>query len=281
MIIIVVLAIIYGMLFHIGTSESVNVNLSFINVIVNDRSIRVLLGQSFVMPKKPRLWMKYICFLLCYTSLIISTTYQAYLQSNLIHPALEKRVGSYDDMIKAGLKIAITSQELEFLDKPTYIKYKELFVSIEPYDRFLKLRESMDTRFVYPVSNTRWEVFNEQQRLFQRTLFYYSSHLCLSKQALLAVPLRPNLPYKSLFDKHLLHLRETGLLQYWISVNFYTMVRLKITAFRDLSTPEESVDAIELDDLKWIWLFYCSNVLLAISVLICELIYFHKVTKHH
>ncbi|XP_058983758.1 uncharacterized protein LOC131804703 [Musca domestica] len=255
MIIIVVLAIIYGMLFHIGTSESVNVNLSFINVIVNDRSIRVLLGQSFVMPKKPRLWMKYICFLLCYTSLIISTTYQAYLQSNLIHPALEKRVGSYDDMIKAGLKIAITSQELEFLDKPTYIKYKELFVSIEPYDRFLKLRE--------------------------KDFIYYSSHLCLSKQALLAVPLRPNLPYKSLFDKHLLHLRETGLLQYWISVNFYTMVRLKITAFRDLSTPEESVDAIELDDLKWIWLFYCSNVLLAISVLICELIYFHKVTKHH
>ncbi|XP_061390078.1 uncharacterized protein LOC133325307 [Musca vetustissima] len=279
MIVIAGLAIVYGILFDAVACAPIKLNVSFSNVVVNDKGIRVLLGQSFVMPKNPRPLLQYICFLLCYTSLIISTTYQAYLQSNRIHPALEKRVESYEDMKEAGLRIALTSQESEFLDPSIYAMHKDLFTPIEPYDRFLKLRESMDTRFVYPVSNTRWEVFNEQQDLFQRPLFYYSSKLCLRKQALLAVPLGPNLPYKSLFDQHLLHLRETGLLQYWISVNFYTMVRLNITAFRDLSTPEEIADAIELNDLKWIWLLYGVTLFVAFSVLMCELVHFHKLSK--
>ncbi|XP_073847171.1 uncharacterized protein [Musca autumnalis] len=271
MVVIAGLVLIYGILFEIATNKPNKLNFSLSKIVLNDKSIRVLLGQSFVMPRKPSLWMQYTCFLLCYTSLIISTTYQAYLQSNLIHPALEKRVESYEDMKEAGLKIAITSQESEFLDPLIYIKHKELFTTIEPYDRYIKLRETFDTRYVYPVSNTRWEVFNKQQRLFQRTLFYYSSHLCLTKQALLAVPLRPDVPYKSLFDQHLLNLREIGLLQFWTSDNFYTMVRLKITSFRDLSTPEEIADAFELNDLKWIWLFYGISLILAFFVFICEL----------
>lgn len=276
MMVLIVLFFIYGILFTIGTNKSAR-KLSMLDIVLNDKSIRVLLGQSFVMPVQPCLFMKYVCFLLCYTSLIISTTYEAYLQSNLIHPVLERRIETYEDIREAGLRIAITSQESDFLDSSTSIKYADIFQQLQTYDIFLKLRDSMDTRYVYPVSNTRWEVFSQQQRLFQRTLYYYSSHLCVKRQTLLGIPLRLDLPFKSLFDHHILDLRQTGLLQYWISDNFYTMIRLKYTTFKDLSTPEKLADAIELYDLKWIWTFYGLSLILAFVVFLVELVYFHKI----
>ncbi|XP_013099631.2 uncharacterized protein LOC106081911 [Stomoxys calcitrans] len=280
MIVITGLFVVYGILLTIGTQKSAR-HLSLSSVLLNDKSIRILLGQSFVMPTRPCLFMKYVCFLLCYTSLIISTTYQAYLQSHLIHPAYEKRIETYDDMRKAGLKILTSTQESDFMESSVYNANEDLFIPQDPYDQFLKLRATMDTRYVYPVSNSRWEVFKQQQRLFQKALFYFSPNLCLKKQALLAVPIPQNKPYKALFNKHILELWELGLMQHWIQINFYTMVLRNYTTFEDLSTPEEIGDAIELYDFIWVWTFFGGFLLLSSLVFLGELlVYFIFSTKY-
>ncbi|XP_075160417.1 uncharacterized protein LOC142233404 [Haematobia irritans] len=264
MLIIFILILIYGILFTMGTTKRHSWFL--LEILVNDKSIRVLLGQSFVMPTKPGPFMQYICFLLCYTSLIISTSYQAYLQSNLIHPALERRVETYEDIRRVGLKIAISPQEANFLDPSILSIYSDIFEIMEPYYKFLKLRASWNTHYVYPVSYTRWLAFNEQQSIFQRTLFYYSQKLCLDKQYPLSVPMRQDLPFKPQFDQHILRLWQMGFMQHWIKNNFLTLVRMNYTKMEDLSTPEIKADAIELNDLKWLALFFAGSLVLALKI---------------
>lgn len=276
--VIVILSLLYGALITIGTGRYVN-RLTFTNIFLNDKSIRGLLGQSFVMPAKPSLFMQYVCFLLCYTSLIIATTYEAYLQSHLIHPSLGKQLESYKDIREAGLKIAISSDELSMFSPATLRKHRDLFKKISSFDDFLKLRARMDTRYVYPVSNSRWQVFHQQQQLFQRPLFYYAKNLCVLKLMLLSVPFRPNLPYKALFNQHMLDVRATGLLQYWINDNFFVMVRLKYMHLSDLSTPEKYADAMVLKDLKWIWIIYATLMALSVAVFVGETIFYRTHTR--
>uniref|UniRef100_A0A1I8PI54 Ionotropic glutamate receptor C-terminal domain-containing protein n=2 Tax=Stomoxys calcitrans TaxID=35570 RepID=A0A1I8PI54_STOCA len=278
MIIIAILIIIYAILLTIATQKSTRI-LSLSNILLNDKSIRVLLGQSFVMPLKPCLFMQYVCFLSCYTSLIISTTYQAYLQSHLIHPAFEKRIETYDDMRSTGMRILITTPNSDFMDLSVYIRNQDLFLPQDSLDKLLKLRDTMDTRYAYPVTNSRWEVFQQQQRLFQRPLFYFSHNLCLKKHVFLAIPMRHNMPYRALFDKHIMELWQMGLMQHWIHTNFYTMVLRNYATFEDLSTPDEFADAIELNDFKWIWAFFAGFLMMASLIFLCELIYFHKFLK--
>ena len=110
-IIIILYSFIYGLLLNIGQFRNIS-HLSFITVLLNDKSIRGLLGQTFVMPKKPTLFTQYICFVLCYGSLLLYTAYQAYLQSHLVHPVLDKRMESYDDIRRNKYKILLVENIL-------------------------------------------------------------------------------------------------------------------------------------------------------------------------
>ncbi|XP_075167996.1 uncharacterized protein LOC142240181 [Haematobia irritans] len=232
-VVIPILVFAYGLLFTIATHRTAK-GLSLVNILLNDKSIRVLLGQSFVMPRKPSLFMQYISFLFCYTSMIMYTTYEAYLQSNLIHPPLEQRVQTYNDMRKVGLKVATSVLGRDMIESSLYIEYRDLLVPQISYDAFMKLRDSMDTRYAYPVTHSRWKVFSEQQRLFRRKLFYYSENQCIRRQTLFGIPMQQKLPYKTLFDQHIMNLWETGFIQYWVENSFYTMVRLNYSKFEDL-----------------------------------------------
>ncbi|KNC33738.1 hypothetical protein FF38_01772 [Lucilia cuprina] len=232
MLIILCYSFIYAILLHIGQYNSFK-NLNVIDIVLSDKIIRGLLGQSFVMPRQTSLFMKYLCFLLCYSSILICTTYQAYLQSHMVHPSLEKRMETYDDIRKNDYKILIHYRETVFLCPEILKRHNDLFIKVTDLERLLTLRQNMDIRYIYPVSQTRWFVFNERQKLFQRKLFYYSSQLCLSHLDLLSFPLRPGLPYRYQFNQHLLDVRDTGLLDHWLENNFLTMVSMKLSSFED------------------------------------------------
>ncbi|XP_065369112.1 uncharacterized protein LOC135961537 [Calliphora vicina] len=272
MLIILCYFFIYGLLLNIGQHHKIT-HLNVANILLNDKSMRGMLGQSFVMPKKTSLFMKYICFLLCYTSILICTSYQAYLQSHLVHPPLEKRMETYEDIHRNNYKILIDGRESVFIYPEILEKHHDLFVKEINFDKFLKTRHNMDTRYIYPVSQTRWFVFSERQKLFQRKLFYYSSQLCLSNLVLLSFPLRPGLPYRHQFNQHLLDVRDTGLLDHWLENNFLMMVRLKLSSFKDLSVADEYGEVLLLMDYLWIWILYAACILLSTLVFVGELIF--------
>ena len=271
--IIIFYSFMYGALLNIGQFSNIS-HLSFITILLNDKSIRGLLGQSFVMPKKPTLFMQYICFVLCYSSLLLCTTYQAYLQTHLVHPSLEKRMATYEDIRKNNYKILIYEIDARFMSPEDWKENQDIIQLVDKVDALIKLRDSMDVRFIYAVSRTRWIVFKERQKLFQRKLFYYSNQLCLNRMILLSLALRPGLPYKDLFNQHITEIRDTGLLDHWLKNNFLTLVRLKYTSFTDLSKADEYGDIMLVWDLLWIWISYGICNLIALFVFIIEVTYY-------
>lgn len=271
MLIILIYFVAFGVFLNVGRYLNLR-RLNFAQAFCEDKSFRGLLGQSFVMPRKTSLFMKYILFLLCYSSILLCTSYQAYLQSHLVHPSLEKRMETFEDIRQNKFKIIIDDRESRFMHRETLERHRDLFVQEDSFDRFLKRRDSMDIRYIFPVSLTRWSVFRERQTLFQRKLFYYSSQLCLNNLVLLSFPLRPGLPYKMHFNQHLLDVRETGLLDCWLNRNFLVMVRLKLSSFQDLSVADAYGPQLDVNDFLWIWVSYAACTLVSVSVFVAELL---------
>ncbi|KNC33737.1 hypothetical protein FF38_01773 [Lucilia cuprina] len=215
LLILVMLSIIYALFLNIGKFNTIR-QLCLYDVIFSDKIIRGLLGQSFVMPQKINGFINYVYILIFYTSLMITTIYTVYLKSNLISPPLTKKIKNLDDIREAGLKVAVHPRDLEDWDYNFYKNYQDiLFITSDNYLHFKNLRDSMDLRYVYPVDYPSWTIYQEQQKLFQRKLFYFSKDLCLSQTSLFAIPIRPDLPYKELLNQHLLDVRDTGLMQHW------------------------------------------------------------------
>ncbi|XP_037929726.1 uncharacterized protein LOC119688749 [Teleopsis dalmanni] len=209
--------------------------ISYLDIFLNDKSIRGVLGQSFTLPSKLNLKTKLICALLCYYSLIVNTGYQANLQSLLTHPPKDTTMKTFKDLEDVDFKISLSRLEFNMFTLNRTIK--KLLRFEETYRDFVKLRESMNTSYAYPVSRTRWQVFHERQMTYENNVFYYADNMCFLKFIDLSIPARKYLPYRNVFAEHIQRLHASGLINYWTSFNFYDMVRQNLTSLEDISEP--------------------------------------------
>ncbi|KAM7342288.1 LOW QUALITY PROTEIN: uncharacterized protein ACRADG_009753 [Cochliomyia hominivorax] len=270
MLIILSLMYIYALLITLAVYGSTKY-LTFINLFLNDKSIRGILGQSFILPQNSRFLLKFICFLICFTSIMLNTAYQAYLQSYFTQPPYQQLVRSYDDIRQAGLHIMASTRELKYLNPVIVESYKDIFIFFENYEKYVEQREEMDTQYVYTVTRPLWSVYHEKQKLFECPMYYYSSHLCLKDLFLVAMPVRPGWPYRDLFNRHIMQLRDVGLMELWTSNTFNTMLKFGYTNFEDLSSSDMTEETIILHDLLWIWVIYLVLNGLATLVFVGEL----------
>lgn len=234
--------------------------LNLANLLLNDKCLRGFLGQPFPYPLNSNRQLKLIIFLLCFASLMTTTMYQAYLQSFLATPPPEPMLESFWDVDHSRYKIALSKVELDMVHMTEghmmRILHQDRLKVFEDFNQFIELRESFNANYIFPVTDVRWDTYREQQKLFARPVFYYSDAFCLTKLTFLTLPIRRYLPYRDLLEEHILRQKEFGLLRHWIDRSFYDMVKLGLTPLDDLSIPEEDDDAIDLDDLPWIFGLY-------------------------
>ncbi|XP_037713669.1 uncharacterized protein LOC119549583 [Drosophila subpulchrella] len=242
--------------------------LSLTRVLLNDMCLRGFLGQPFPFPRQSCRKLKLICLLLCFASLMTTTMYGAYLHTYLYSPPPEPMVRTISDLEKSRYKIAMNWAEMNLLRKGNR---KLLSVSdarvqtFEDYQEFVSLRESFDTDYIFPVTSVHWSTYNEQQKLFHHPVFYYSGDFCLSRYSVLSFPIRRHLPYRELFEEHILRQKEFGLLNHWIDHSFMDMLRLELMPHTDFSEPPEDELEIWLDDLYWVLGLYA----LALGISCC------------
>ncbi|XP_054741157.1 uncharacterized protein LOC129246392 [Anastrepha obliqua] len=269
---IFVFIVIFAALFtHLNT----RMQLSFINLFLNDKSIRGMLGQSFVIAAKPSLRVKFVIFLLCYMSIITNTTYQAYLQSFLTRPPLLPMYRSYEDIEAAGLRISFPAHEIAVLSaNQSLAEHMHLTEIVADFNVWLRLRSSMNTKYVYPVSSVRWDIFNFLQSLFARPIYYFNTDLCFFKNTFLCMPTRADLPYVDLLDDFILRLHSSGIMKEWVSLNFFVMAKLKMLVFEDLSKPIEYGRPLVVDDFFWIQIQYLGCMVLGLVAFVGEILYF-------
>ncbi|XP_017835382.1 uncharacterized protein LOC108594755 [Drosophila busckii] len=239
--------------------------LSCCNVLLNDRCLRGLLAQGFPLPANSSKELKAVCLLLCFAGLMTTTMYSAYLQSYFTEPPLEPKLRNFSDIRIAQQQVAVYHKEANNLLRSYNLHITDAQSHVRvmyDWDEFVHKRDTFDKTYSYLVAEVRWDTYEEQQKLFTQPIFYYSD-ICLNSFVLLSVPLRRHLPYRQLFDEHILRIQQFGLLEHWLDRNFFDMVRLGLTPLEDFSTAPEHEDSVYLRDLTTIFNFYVAANLLA------------------
>ncbi|XP_017077320.1 uncharacterized protein LOC108112082 [Drosophila eugracilis] len=244
-------------------------NLSLISVLMNDICLRGFLAQTFPYPRQSNRKMNLILMLICFSSLIITTMYSAYLQTFMWGPPVDPFMTSFADLEKSRYKVAITSIELQEL-LPMNVSMENVLV-LEDAKKFIQLRDSFNDDYIYPVTALSWIIFKEQQKRFTYPLFYYSEALCLNSIGFFSFPVRRHLPYRDLFEEHMLRQNEFGLTNYWFYRGFLDMLKLNLATSEDLSPPHLD-DYIEVDDLYWVFGMYFAGLGISLCCFILEIL---------
>ncbi|XP_055855080.1 uncharacterized protein LOC129918513 [Episyrphus balteatus] len=133
------------------------------DVFFNIDCFRGMLGQSFFESPRTFLTTKILYSLIFLFGIIIITSYNGFLQSFMTEPPREKTIGSFDDLQQYDIKILSKQTDIENVLKklkPEFMnKYSNIFHSEISSQRYFKLRDSLDTKYAFPVSEMTWHVF--------------------------------------------------------------------------------------------------------------------------
>ncbi|KAH8259915.1 hypothetical protein KR038_004980 [Drosophila bunnanda] len=248
-------------------------HLTLANVLLNDKSLRGLLGQSFPFPPNPSKHLKLIIFILCFASVMITTMYESYLQSYFTQPPSEPYIRSFRDIANFSIKLALSRLEANILTSTSTTNFSEIgkdhLLIYENWTEYLILRDSFNKSLIFPVSVDRWHCYDEQQKLFAQPVFYLSD-LCFSQLMFFSLPVRRYLPHRHLFEEHMMRQHELGLVMFWKSRSFYDMVHLGLASMKDYSQKRQTAVSLLLDDISWILKIYSVAIGISICCFILE-----------
>ncbi|KAH8277929.1 hypothetical protein KR018_010370, partial [Drosophila ironensis] len=251
-------------------------DLSLTNVLLNDKSLRGLLGQSFPFPQNPSKHLKLIIFLLCFASTMITTMYGSYLQSFFARPPSEPSIKDFSAVGNLSHRMALSRYEMNVLIATNNTHFHEMNLDdLVVFDDFadymyLRLRDDMNVSYGWTVAENRWRVYAEQQKFFKEPLFYFSKDLCFSHMVLQSIPLRLTLPSQHIFQDHIMRQHEFGLVQHWERRGFFDMVTLGLTQIKDLSHPMVYDATLAFEDISWIMKLYLIAMALNVMCFLIE-----------
>ncbi|KAH8275654.1 hypothetical protein KR026_012110, partial [Drosophila bipectinata] len=250
-------------------------DLRLANILVNDVGLRGLLGQSFPFPANSNRHMKLIFFILCFASIIITTMYTAYLNSLFTHPPYRPLIQTFEDLKKSNQKIAITVHDINFLTVRENVQFlkisKDNLYILESLEEFIHLRDSFNTSYGYLVSENRWSIYEEQQKTFKEPLFYFATDLCFYRTIFTSIPMRLDLPYRHIFENHILSQHEFGLVDYWIRRSYSEMLELDLVPHKDLSPSRDVNASIVLNDISGCLILYVGAMVVSILCFFLEI----------
>ncbi|KAH8350282.1 hypothetical protein KR067_013034 [Drosophila pandora] len=272
-----IIIVLFGLLtmLLIFSSKFSRQDLSLANVLLNDKSFRGLLGQTFPFPANASKKLRLVFVILCFASIMLTTMYEAYLQSYFTSPPYGPRVESFNDLQKFKRKVAFSGAEMKLLASLNSSRFKRIDdtnrVIFPDWHKFLSVRDSFNTSYGYPVTEDRWTLYEEQQKLFKVPSFYYAKDLCFTQMLFLSFPLRPHMPYRHLFEDHMLSQQEFGLVSYMKSRSFLDMVSLKLAPLKDLSQPKPYSPSLLMEDISVVMKAYLGGMLLSFLIFLLEL----------
>ncbi|XP_020817962.1 uncharacterized protein LOC110191441 [Drosophila serrata] len=238
-------------------------NVRLVDFLLNDRALRGVLGQSFMLswPRRGNS-SRCIYLMLGIVGLNVSSIFEAALETMMAHPPREFQAQSFSDLRRTRMPLVTTPEDLHtVVDKHLNL----LVVNVSEYHH---LRSGGNASSAYFASRLHWTLFNEQQKRFTRQLFIYSTDACLWSLALLSFQWPQSSWLAEPVSKLILEIRANGLYQFWVGMHHYDMTEAGLAGLEDPSLTEDvkGCAALRLDDLQWVWLAY--EVLVAVSSLV-------------
>ncbi|XP_017030352.1 uncharacterized protein Ir94e [Drosophila kikkawai] len=243
--------------------------------LLHDSCLRGVLGQSFVEVFRAPILVRGIYLEICVLGILITAWYNSYFSSYVTTAPKQPAFRNYDDVLASKLKVVAWKPEYAelFGRLLEFRKYEPMFLVEPDFSKYLARRDTMDTRYGYMITNGRWVVINEQQKVFSRPLFRMREDFCFFNNVPFGLPLHENSVFMEPVLRLIMELAETGLSQYWLTKVFSELIEAGEMHFIDLS-PRREFRAMQLQDLEYIWYGFAFMAVLSSLVWLLEVTFY-------
>ncbi|XP_073824959.1 uncharacterized protein [Musca autumnalis] len=233
-----------------------------------------ILGQSFKMEPTFKGVRSALYMLTCIGGIIINTSYSTYLQSfNALSP-IDKMITSIDDLRKTDMRLLMYKDEYAMLQAFGQDHIYKPVVSLTSYKEFMRLRDSYDNHYVYPVPSAQWLLFQEQQKFFSKPR-YRLTDMCFVKMMGLMIPMQPNSPFEDDINRMISQVEETGLLNHWKVMAFLESLQRKRTSLLDNSRTG-GFEPMKLEDTSIVMCLFVVLIGAAFWCLVIEILWHRR-----
>ncbi|XP_065358437.1 uncharacterized protein Ir62a [Calliphora vicina] len=223
---------------------------------------------------------QYIRTLFCYmifafSGFCFSQMYSSSLTSRLTVSISVKPKTSVEKILNMIQPIMATNEARKLFRYDPRFGYQALskIVFASP-EEFHINRMQMNTSYVYPISEDRWTILEEQQKFLSKKRFWLSD-VCVGNFPL-QFQMRSDSPFKPYLRKFIMYVRETGLHAHWKSNIFR---RAKQFGYMQSFTDRQSLKyydtrkaiAFSLSSLTF-YLYIC-GMLLSLVTFLLEIVY--------
>ncbi|KAH8347159.1 hypothetical protein KR059_005862, partial [Drosophila kikkawai] len=204
---------------------------------------------------------------------MLGSNYLGRLFTFLSNPPSVPPIDSLAALIESPVRIFSIRTEYSSIEFTKRTKYSAAFRLTYKQSDLIAKRNSMNTSFGYTITNTKWKLFEEQQKRSSRPLFRYSTSqdLCFYEMVPFGFVIPENSPHRSTMHHFSLQLRESGLFDLWVSRGFSYMVRAGKMHFADLRMRYRA-ETLNITDLRNVFMVFGVGAVVSITLFACELI---------
>uniref|UniRef100_A0A1I8MSM2 Ionotropic glutamate receptor C-terminal domain-containing protein n=1 Tax=Musca domestica TaxID=7370 RepID=A0A1I8MSM2_MUSDO len=225
------------------------------NILFNIYTFNGMLGQPYQMEANYSGWRSVLYVLTCFGDVMVNTTYVTYLQSFNASPPTERPINTLEDALANPKKILMYEDEFSKMNNEI----------INDYDFY-------DTRYLYPVPEVQWSLYEQQQEFFAKRKFRLSN-ICLVKMYGQMVPMQADSPFEEAVNEMIGIAHQAGLTNHWEQMAFMEAVQRKRINLTD-SSSKVRFEPMELQDTKWFMLLYLILNSVAFLCFMCEIVFY-------
>ncbi|XP_061393967.1 uncharacterized protein LOC133329509, partial [Musca vetustissima] len=207
------------------------------NIFLNIYTFNGMLGQPFQMEATYCGWRSILYVLTCLGGVMINTTFVTYLQSFNASPPTLNPINTLEDVMAHNKKILMYADEFYRMDNVTFPDldlYVKVITVVPTFYEFYTLRDNFDTRYLYPVPEVQWALYDEQQKFFAKRKFRLSD-VCFVRMHGQMIPMQENSPFEEAVNDMIGIANQAGLIKHWKQMSFIEAIQRKRINLTDSS----------------------------------------------
>ncbi|XP_075144738.1 uncharacterized protein LOC142219821 [Haematobia irritans] len=228
--------------------------LNLINLLINDKILPGLLGQSCMVISNSWKAQKIMYMLLFLYGLNLSTSFSATLNTLITSAPQHKEIKTFDDLRSSQVKILFDSLDVKAMECPNPLELIQNNLVYTTNNTFYREhRDSLNTTYGYTLTTPMWTLIRQQQLYMDQEILCTSRDLILYNILLSAIPLERNSPFKEPLDHLIFQIHTAGLTNIWYSSMFLDLLKYEKISL-DHKNHGKTYHALDVKDLYWIWM---------------------------
>lgn len=244
---------------------------------IHDACLRGVLGQSFRELSRAPFVIRFIYLQICVLGILLTTSYNAYFATYWTSAPKVAPLRNFDDIMYSDKKIYVFAPEyVELISRTVDLrKYIPMFYVERDYHNYLATRDTYNTKYLYMIPTTKWQIYSEQQKVFTTPLFRWRNDMCFYHNIPLCFPIHSDSIYSQILRDMIYQTAQAGLTEYWMRGGFLELIRAGRLNLEDLSRRNE-FRAMAVADMKYVWIGYGIACATMLTVFLVELCYFRR-----